>query len=130
MSGAPGGELLELMKRFRQAYAAGDRAGLLAVTTEDFEWHQHEARDDRDLPTGRVLIGVDALIEELRWRSEHWAEVEYADLEEQAAGDLLVQTFAIRGLEDGKPFYARAVDLYPVRDGRITRKDTYWKYVR
>ncbi len=130
MPGPSDADLLELMRRFRVAYAQGDREGLLGATTEDFEWHQHEARQESDLPTGRILVGVDALLEELRWRSEHWSGVEYAGLEERAAGDLLVQTFTIRGLEDGRPFHARAVDLYPVRNGAIARKDTYWKYLR
>ena len=122
-------ELLALMKRFRVAYGKGDRDALLAVTSSDFEWHQHCARDRVDLPTGRVLQGVDALLEELAWRRQNWSEVEYAGLEERAAGDLLVQTFTISGRECGQPFHARAVDLYPVREGRITRKDTYWKYL-
>ena len=120
--------LLELMEQFRRAYGKADREGLLAVVTEDFEWHQHVAREVGDLPTGRVLVGVDALIDEIIWRGEHWSEVRYADLEERAVGDdLLVQTFTISGKEDGQPFHARAVDLYPVVDGRIARKDTYWK---
>ena len=33
--------LLELMEQFRRAYGKADREGLLAVVTEDFEWHQH-----------------------------------------------------------------------------------------
>jgi len=126
-------DMLELMVAFRTAYAAGDRDGLLAVTAADFEWHQHYARSAEDLPTGRVLQGIDALLAELSWRQAHWHNVRYADLQERSAGDLLVQTFSISGVEGssadaGTPFQARAVDLYPVIDGRITRKDTYWKY--
>ena len=123
-------EMLELMKRFRTAYAKADREGLLAVTSEDFAWHQHYGRDDGDRPNGRMLSGVDALLEEIAWRSEHWSDVSYENLQERSAGNLLVQTFTISGKEDGVSFHADAVDLYPVRDGRITMKDTYWKYVR
>ena len=120
--------LLELMEQFRRAYGRADRDGLLAAVTEDFEWHQHVAHEAEELPTGRVLVGIDALLEELAWRAEHWSDVQYADLEERAAGDdLLVQTFTISGKADGVPFHARAVDLYPVVNGKIARKDTYWK---
>ena len=118
-------DMLALMKKFRVAYTKGDRDGLLAATTDDFEWHQHSARDSADLPYGRVLVGVDALVEEIQWRRENWTEVEYVGLEERSAGDVLVQTFTIRGKSEGRPFHAKAVDLYPVREGRITRKDTY-----
>ena len=36
-------EMLDLIKRFRRAYGKGDRDGLVAATTEDFEWHMHTA---------------------------------------------------------------------------------------
>ena len=75
-----------------------------------------------------MLVGVDALLEEVNWRREHWTDVSYSRLEERSAGDLLVQTFSISGREGGQPFAANAVDLYPVVSGRIAMKDTYWKY--
>lgn len=120
--------MLALMTAFRTAYLRADHAGLIEVTTEDFEWHQHTANSESERPTGTVLKGIDALLAELTWRGEHWRDVSYSSLEERAAGDMLVQTFVIKGKEDGKPFHAKAVDLYPVVDGRIARKDTYWKY--
>ena len=122
-------DMLALMKRFRVAYAKADAAALKAVTTDDFEWHQHFALGPEDQPTGHVVQGIDQLLEVLQWRAQHWSDVSYAELEERAAGDdLLVQTFLISGKENNRPFSARAVDLYPVRDGKIARKDTYWKY--
>ena len=78
-------EMLDLMVRFRTAYANGDREGLLANTTDDFEWHQHYATQPGELPTGRVLRGVDELLAQLQWRAEHWHNVKYADLTERAA---------------------------------------------
>ncbi len=124
-------KMLELMVTFRRAYGKGDRESLLAVTTQDFEWHQHQAGVPEDQPTGRILRGVDELLREIAWREEHWQGVRYEQLEERVAGDdLLVQTFVISGTEGGVPFHAKAVDLYPVIDGRIERKDTYWKYLR
>ena len=111
------------------AYARADRDGLLAVTSADFCWHQHCSNHSEDRPTGRVLSGVDAMIEEIRRRQVHWQNVRYENLVERATEDgLLVQTFTISGEEDGVPFHANAVDLYPVEHGRIVRKDTYWKY--
>lgn len=124
-------DLLALMKRFREAYARADKQGLMASTSHDFEWCQHTAQSSDELPAGRTLHGIDALLEELAWRKQHWREVRYSGLAERAAGDdLLVQTFTISGLAKGQPFNARAVDLYPVKDGLITRKDTYWKYLK
>ena len=64
-------------------------------------------------------------------RGQDWQDVRYENMVERAAGtELLVQTFTISGVDRGTPFHADVVDLYPVKDGRITRKDTYWKYQR
>lgn len=124
-------DLLALMKKFRKAYASSNKEELLASTSDDFEWHQHAGSSTDELPTGRTLKGIDALLNELVWRKQHWREVSYSNLVESvAAGNLLVQTFTISGLEDGVPFSVNAVDLYPVKDGLITRKDTYWKYLK
>lgn len=123
-------ELLDLMIRFRTAYAKGDREGLLAATTNDFQWHQHCATNDSEKPTGRILHGVDELLAEIDWRQKNWQQVRYEHLEERSAGDMLVQTFEISGVENGVAFHANACDLYPVVDGRIARKDTYWKFTK
>lgn len=123
-------EMLALMKRFRTAYGKGDEMALKATVTSDFVWQQHYAAAASDQPTGRILQGVDELLAEVKWRREHWADVSYENLEERSAGDLLVQTFVVKGFEDGVFFHANAVDLYPVVDGRIARKDTYWKYLK
>lgn len=121
---------LALMERFRMAYARQDRDELLATTTSDFIWQQHDADTVDDLPAGRVLQGVDALLTALKWRGEHWQQVRYADLEERTTGDMLVQTFTISGQEDGKPFHAKAVDLYRLKDGLISSKETFWKQLK
>jgi hypothetical protein len=123
--------LLALMADFRRAYATADEEKLKSVTTDDFEWHQHVAENIDGRPTGRVLKGIDALVAEVKWRQQHWQDTQYENLVERAAGDMLVQTFTIRGKDENQQeFFANAVDLYPVRDNLIYRKDTYWKYVR
>ncbi|MDG1206599.1 MAG: nuclear transport factor 2 family protein [Pseudomonadales bacterium] len=121
-------ELLQLMKRFRVAYATANRKELLATTSSDFVWHQNVAMSEEDLPTGKILTGVDALLQEIKRRRQQWTNVRYENMQERATADMLVQTFSISGEDDGKAFNANAVDLYPVKDGRIAKKDTYWKY--
>lgn len=121
-------ELLQLMKRFRVAYGSANREELLATTSSDFVWHQNIALTDEDLPTGRILAGVDALLKEIERRGKQWTNVRYENMQERATADMLVQTFTISGEDNGKAFNANAVDLYPVKDGLIAKKDTYWKY--
>ena len=120
-------EMLAVMAEFRKGYGTGDKKRLLAATTPDFEWHQHYGDES---PTGRVIKGIDGLLEELSWRQEHWRDVTYENLTERAAGDVILQMFTTRGIdENGTSYHVNVVDVYPVRDGLICRKDTYWKNI-
>ena len=124
-------EMMELIARFRAAFRAADREELALVLTADFEWHMHFASDPKDRPTGRVVHGVDGMMEVLQWRKKHWTQLKTSHLVERCAGDVIVQTFTNHGIdENGQAFNWNVVDLYPVRDGRISKKDTYWKHAK
>ena len=118
----------ELMRRFMRAYAKADPTGLAEVLSEDFVWYLHVGPD---APHGRARHGIDAMVETVRWRQAHWQDVRYDDMVIVSAGELIVQTFRVSGTDEhGERFDCRAVDLYPLRAGRIAAKDTYWKQVR
>ena len=120
----------DLMHRFRRAWAKADPELLSHVLTDDFIWHTHLIDRDDPNATGRVLLGYDGMMQELRWRAEHWSDVRYDGLVERFAPRFVTQTFRISGVDRGEPFEVDAVDLYRVSDdGRIATKDTYWKYV-
>ncbi len=124
-------KLMELMARFRKAYSKADRQSLESAITEDFEWRQHDGDLATDSPTGRVIKGIDGLMEELAWRKGNWRNVTYNDLVERPAGDVILQMFTVTGTdENGHDFHVNAVDVYSIRDGRIYRKDTYWKNLK
>ena len=120
-------EIAALMKRFAKAFMRADAAELTAVLSGDFVWHLHYGRM-ADAPAGRTLHGVDGFLRELAWRKQHWREVRYEEVVEQLAGERVLQTFIVSGIDDtGRAFRTRAVDLYRIAGGRITEKDTYWK---
>lgn len=124
-------EMLSLIARFRRAYARADKAGLSSVISDDFEWHMHYGDPKSDSPTGRVLVGIDAMMEQIQWRRANWRDVTYENMVERVAGDSILQMFTTSGIdENGDQYHVNVVDVYPVRDGLITRKDTYWKGVR
>ena len=57
------------------------------------------------------------------------SQVRYLNLEERFTDGLVVQTFTISGVDErGAAFNVAAVDLYPIENGLITKKDTYWKH--
>lgn len=124
-------EMMELVARFRAAFRAADPDALSEVLTEDFEWHQHFAEGEQDLPTGRIAYGVEGMIRVLEWRKANWKKQRIADLVERPAGDVILQMFTTSGLdENDQPFHWNVVDVYPVRDGKIAKKDTYWKQAK
>ena len=119
-----------LMTRFRWAYVSMSTEGLTEVLAPGFRWNLHYFNADDPLPTGRVLNGLDEMIEELRWRKKNWARVRFSFLAERFAPRLVVQTFRMSAIDvnDGRTFTVDAVDLYDIMDGRILTKSTYWKY--
>ena len=119
-----------LMTRFRWAYVSMSTEGLTEVLAPGFRWNLHYFNVDDRLPTGRVLNGLDEMIEELRWRKKNWARVRFSFLAERFAPRLVVQTFRLSAIDvkEGWTFKVDAVDLYDIMDGRILTKSTYWKY--
>ena len=123
-------EMMELIARFRAAFRAIDRDELSKVLTPDFEWHMHYATGPDEQPTGRIVHGVEGMVEVLEWRKSNWQQLKTSNLVERPAGDVILQMFTTQGIdESGQRFHWNVVDVYPVRDGRIAKKDTYWKYV-
>ena len=119
--------LSALMDQFMAAYQAADAKALSECVSTDFVWHQHSGPET---PNARTLTGVDALVKEIKWRQSNWRKLRYDAMQIRSAGDMIVQTFRVSGIDhNGVSFDVQAVDLYPVRDGRITAKDTYWKQV-
>lgn len=117
-----------VMRDFKRGFARVDREALARAVTDDFEWHLHWFDGADDQPTGRVLRGLDEVMVEIERRRDTWTELRYDDVEERFTDDLVVQTFEVSGVDgQGRRFHNAAVDLYPIRDGRIARKQTYWK---
>ncbi|MCP5030014.1 MAG: nuclear transport factor 2 family protein [Actinomycetia bacterium] len=120
-------ELPSYFQDFKKALFRCDVEGLAAVVTDDFVWEQHHGEPD-ELPAGHVCRGPEEVAAESRRRNEQWSDLQYHDVDERLAGNLIVQTFEISGVDSrGECFRVRAVDLYPLRDGKIAAKQTFWK---
>jgi ketosteroid isomerase-like protein len=115
-------------QEFKRAMFRADADALAEVVTDDFVWEMH-AGATGDEPHGRVLHGPTEMAAETERRRREWSDVTYDDVDERMAGDdLIVQTFLVSGVDSrGERFAVRAVDLYPLRDGKVAAKRTYWK---
>jgi ketosteroid isomerase-like protein len=100
---------------------------IVECVTDDFEWVMaagHEA------PHGRIVRGRDAVRAALADRDRALANVRFSETEVFQSGGRVVGTFRMTATRtDGTPVDLRGCDLYTIRDGRIARKDSYWKQV-
>lgn len=124
-------EALALLRRFGKAFNAGDAAAILACVTDDFEWWLHEGPE---APHGRLVRGRAALEAALAERAARYRELRFSETEVTLAGERVVGTFRARGayaegVNGGAAIDVRGCDLYVLREGRIARKDSYWKHI-
>jgi hypothetical protein len=81
-------------------------------------------------PGGRRLVGKDQVREGIRSRFEGIPDVHYGDDRHWLCGDRGVSEWTIRGTQPtGDRIEVRGCDLFEFVDGRISRKDSFWKIV-
>lgn len=79
-------------------------------------------------PWGSRYVGVAAVKEGLRSRFAGIPDVRYEDDTHFVAGDTGVSQWTLRGTSTGgERIEVRGCDFYTFRDGKITKKDSYWK---
>ena len=127
---------VDVMKRFGKAFFSRDPAALAQVLTEDAEWH---FAFGRDAPDGRVRKGVNGFLQGIAENDTLFAELRFTDVVVRGIpGDQLLMTCLVEGrYREGKApdpavsaFSLRGLELVTVRDGRVARKDVFWKQFR
>lgn len=117
----------DLMRRFGEGFMREDLEVLRGVTTEDFEWHFAVGSDG---PDGKVYRGAEGTLEGKRDNAKIFQDLRFNDIEYYpASDDKFVMTARVTGVlsTTGKPFNLRTIELYTVRDERISKKDVFWK---
>lgn len=124
----PGEDALtaETLMSFLDAFNTHDIDKIMDFFAEDCELMMPKGPD----PWGLRLIGRPAVREGLLTRLEGVPNVHYGDDEHWALGDLGVSTWLLTGTTvTGEQPEVRGVDLLHFRDGKIVKKDSYWKIV-
>ena len=79
-------------------------------------------------PWGTRSEGKAAVRESLAGRFAGLPDVHYGDDTHAVAGDLGISQWTIRGTRPtGEKVEVRSCDFYTFRDGRIVKKDSFWK---
>jgi ketosteroid isomerase-like protein len=114
------------LKEFLAAFNAHDLDAIMEFFADDCELCMPRGPD----PWGTRYLGKPAVREGLATRFAGIPDVHYGEDRHWVTGDLGVSTWLLTGTtQAGEPLYVRGVDLLEFRDGKIIKKDSYWKIV-
>jgi ketosteroid isomerase-like protein len=116
----------DTLKQFLAAFNAHDLDAIMQFFADDCELFMPRGKD----PWGTHYVGTDAVRQGLATRFATTPDVHYGDDRHWLAGNLGVSTWLLTGTTNtGQQIRVRGVDLLEFRDGKITKKDSYWKIV-
>lgn len=117
----------DLLPELLAAFNAHDLDRIMGFFTDDCTFDS--PRGDR--PWGTRFTGRDAVREGLAQRFTGIPDVHYGDDEHWVCGDRGVSRWLLTGTTtSGERLEVRGCDLFELTDdGRIARKDSYWKLV-
>lgn len=120
---------LAVMQRFGKAYFSKDPAQLAQAITPDAEWH---FAFGPDAPDGRVRKGVAGFMQGITENEALFEKLRFNDVVIKAVDDRqLVMTYMLDGqYRGGDAFALRGIELVTVRDGKVEKKDVFWKQFR
>ena len=101
------------------AFNSHDVEAILEFFTEDCVF---------DTPRGQRMVGKAQVRDGFQARFDGIPDIVYGDARHFASGDRGVSEWTIRGTTAaGEPIEVRGCDLFEFSDGKISRKDSYWK---
>ena len=115
-----------LMKAFLEAFNAHDVDAIMSFFTEDCVLDMPRGPGAGRAPAGgqeQVRTGIQS-------RFDGIPDIHYGDDRHWTSGDRGVSEWTIRGTQvSGEPIEVRGCDLFEFTDGKISRKDSFWKIV-
>jgi steroid delta-isomerase-like uncharacterized protein len=109
-----------------QAFNDHDVDAVLAFFADDAVFEAPKGPD----PWGRRLVGRDQVREGVAARFAGIPDVHYGDDDHWVSGSRGVSEWTLTGTSvDGERIEVRGCDLWTFRDGKVVRKDSYWKIV-
>ncbi|ODU06034.1 MAG: DUF4440 domain-containing protein [Pseudonocardia sp. SCN 72-86] len=120
------GASIETLEAIMKAFNTHDLDAIMEFFDEDCTFDTSKGPD----PWGQRLRGKAAVREGLAARFAAIPDVQYDADRHWVAGDLAVSEWLVHGTTtEGGKIRARGCDHWEFRDGKIVRKDSYWKIV-
>ncbi|UGS38682.1 nuclear transport factor 2 family protein [Capillimicrobium parvum] len=115
-----------ILQRLLDAFNAHDVDAIMSFFAEDCVMDMPRGPD----PGGRRLVGKQQVREGIESRLAGIPDVNYGDDRHWLCGDRGVSEWTLRGTQvTGRQIEVRGCDLFEFSDGRISRKDSFWKIV-
>lgn len=117
---------VDTLERFVAAFNAHDLDAVMGFFADDCELFLPRGKE----ASGAHYVGKKAVRDGLATRFAGIPDVHYGDDHHWVSGDMGVSTWLLTGTtKTGEPIRVRGVDLLQFRDGKIIKKDSYWKIV-
>jgi len=127
MSNAINESALALLKKLGKGFNHSDVNAILECVTDDFEWILAEGPD---APHGKIVRGREGVAATMAARAKAIPELRFSETDLIYAGERVIGTYRVTGrYADGRKIDVRGCDIYVIRDGKIARKDSYWKQI-
>lgn len=118
---------VETLKAFLDAFNRHDLDAIMSFFADDCVFYMPRGSE----PWGQRFMGRDAVREGLASRFAGLPDVHYGDDRHWVCGQLGVSEWLLTGTtQEGKRIEVRGVDLLEFKDGKIIRKDSYWKIIQ
>ncbi|HET8697883.1 MAG TPA: nuclear transport factor 2 family protein [Gammaproteobacteria bacterium] len=119
-------ENLRILERLADAFNEHDLDSIMEFFADDCSLDMPRGPD----PWGTRYTGKAAVRKGLQQRFEMLPDVRYEDVRHFATETMGVSEWLVTGtLQSGSKVKARGCDHYEFRNGKVVRKDSYWKIV-
>jgi ketosteroid isomerase-like protein len=117
---------VETLAAIADAFNQHDADAVMSFFTDDCVFEPPRGPE----PCGRRLVGKDAVREGVSARFAGIPDVHYGESTHWVLGDRGVSEWTLTGTTtDGERLELRGCDLWTFRDGKVLKKDSYWKMV-
>jgi len=117
---------VQLLQAFLDAFNRHDLDAIMDFFADECVFYMPRGAG----PRGDMFMGKAAVRAGLAKRFEGIPDVHYGEDQHWACGNFGVSEWTLTGTStSGKRIAVRGVDLLEFLDGRITRKDSFWKLV-
>ena len=117
---------VETVKTILDAFNAHDLDAIMEFFSDDCSLDMPRGPD----PWGQRFVGKAEVRAGLATRFKGLPDVRYSDDRHWISGNMVVSEWLLTGTRtDGVQIKVRGCDHYEFRDGKVVRKDAYWKIV-